>query len=114
MKTPRRNVVELPMARVLGPMRDRIRHLAQDTEKVFIGVHAEERMWERGITAQEVFHALRFGEIEGVPWIEPDSDDRACKVVYRPRGSRAFGVVTIVVTNNDELFVKTVEWEDER
>lgn len=95
-------------------MRARIRELAKDTEKVLIGDHAEKQMWKRSITAQEVFQVLRLGDIGGVPWVEPETGDHACKVVFRPRGARAIGVVTIVVTDEDELFVKTVEWEDER
>lgn len=68
-KQPRQNVVDLPMARVLAPMRARIRELAKDTEKVLIGEHADEQMWKRSITAQEVFQVLRLGDIDGVPWV---------------------------------------------
>ena len=95
-------------------MQKRIRELATETKYIYFSDHAEERMWERDISAMEVFEVLRLGSIDGVPWLEPDSGEQGCKVVLRKRGSRAIGVVTIILRKEEGLFVKTVEWEDER
>jgi len=108
-KPPRTHVVA-PVGSVIGPMQDRIRALAAETKKVFISDHAAERMWERDISSMEVFEVLRLGMIDGRPWVE-GSGERACKVVLRKKGSRAIGVVTILLIE-DGMLVKTVEWED--
>lgn len=109
---PRKPIVSLPVGRVIGPLQERIRKIAAETKRVFISRHAEERMWERDISTMEVFEVLRLGMIDGAPWLEPEGD-QACKVVFRRKGSRAIGVVTILLIE-EELLVKTVEWEDER
>ncbi len=110
-KPPRQKIVALPTGSVLGPMQERIRGLAAETKNIFISGHAEKRMWERNISSMEVFEVLRQGMIDGVPWIEPETGQQACKVVLRKKGARAIGVVTIIL-NDEGLFVKTVEWED--
>lgn len=110
---PRQNVVQLPIGSVLGPMMDKIRAIAAVSANVFFSRHALERMELRGITDAEVIRVLRVGEIAGVPWHEPEIGGRACKVVFQPRGSRAVGVITVVM-EAEELLVKSVEWEDMR
>lgn len=110
-KPPRANIVALPVGSVLGPMQERIRELAAETKNIYLSDHAQERMWERDISAMEVFEVLRLGHIDGVPWVEPETKEQACKVVFKKKGSRAIGVVTILLTD-DGLLVKTVEWED--
>lgn len=112
-KPPRKNVVQIPSARFLGPMMTRIRRIAEKSEQVLLSPHALAQMAKRGLTDAEVIRALKLGEISGLPWHEPDIGGQACKVVFRPRGSRAVGVITVVM-EADELLVKTVEWEDER
>lgn len=112
-RPPRKNVVDLPVGSVIAPMEKRIRDLAKETKNIFLSDHAQERMWERDISDAEVFQVLRVGSIAGIPWREPETGERACKVVLRRRGSRAIGVVTILLTE-DGLLVKTVEWENER
>lgn len=112
-KPPRKNVVQMPVAAVLGPLMAKIRKLAEQSERVFFSPHAREQMAKRGITDAEVIRALRTGEIDGLPWHEPEIGGRACKVVFRPRGSRGIGVVTVVL-EAEELLLKTVEWEDGR
>jgi hypothetical protein len=112
-KPPRKNVVHIPLAAVLGPMMATIRRLAMTSEKVFFSPHAREQMAKRGITDAEVLRALQIGEVAGVPWHEPEIGGRACKVVFKPRGSRGIGVVTVVL-EVEELLLKTVEWEDGR
>lgn len=110
---PRKNVVNLPTGSVLGPLQERIRKLSGETKNIYLSDHAQERMWERDISAMEVFDVLRLGMVDGVPWIEDETGEQACKVVLRRKGQRAIGVVTILLVE-DGLLVKTVEWEDER
>lgn len=110
MAEKRSKVIDLPSARIAAPMMRRIRALAAETKNVFLSDHALERMWERGIDDLEVFQVLRLGEIRGAPWKE-ETGESACKVVFRPEGSRTIGVITILMVD-EELFVKTVEWED--
>lgn len=112
-KPPRKNVVEIPAGRVLGLMMAQIRTLAATSENVLFSPHALSQMAMRSITDVEVIRALLLGEISGVPWHEPEIGGRACKVVFRARGSRAVGVVTVIL-ERDALLLKTVEWEDER
>lgn len=113
-KPPRQNLVEIPTAAVVGRLMAEIRFLAGCSEKVLFSPHAKDQMLARGLTDKEAINVLKLGEIKGVPWIEPDIGGRGCKVVFRPRGSRVIGVVTVVLDENAELLVKTVEWEDER
>jgi hypothetical protein len=112
-RTPRRNIVPIPRAAVLGPMLVRIRELAATSEKVFFSPHARSQMAKRGLTDLEVLRVLKLGQISGVPWHEPRIPGRACKVVFKPRGSRSIGVVTVIL-DIEELLLKTVGWEDER
>ena len=109
----RTNVVPIALGRIIGPMQAMIRELSRDTKKVLLTTHAIERMWERDITDVEVFRVLRTGLIQGLPWVEPGTDDHACKVVLRQRCGRRIGVVTIILSG-ERLVVKTVEWEDVR
>lgn len=109
----RPKVVRLPIAQGVGEMMTRIRAISKDTEKVFLTDHAVNRMFERGISDAEIFRALRFGEIRGGLW-EEDDGEKACKVVMTRRGDRTIGVITILIDADDELVVKTVEWEDRK
>ena len=111
-KPPRQYIVDFPAAAVRSRMMSEIRFLASETEKIFFSPHAREQMAHRGLTDIEAINVLRMGEIKGDAWIEPDIGGRACKVVFRPRGSRVIGVVTVIIEAGD-LLVKTVEWEDE-
>lgn len=88
-----------------------VRFMAQETDRVIIGYHAQERMIERGILADDLYEVLRLGELKGR--IVPGGSDNEwkCKIAGRPRGSRQLGVVTIVKMD-EYLFIKTVEWED--
>jgi hypothetical protein len=113
VKVPRKNVVEMPIASVLGPLMSQIRQLAAASENVFFSPHARSQMERRGITDVEAIRVLQIGEIDGLPWREPEIGGRACKVVFQPRGSRTIGVVTVILEAQG-LLVKTVEWEDRR
>ncbi len=112
-KPPRQYIVEFPHGAVIARMMKEIRFLAESTERVFFSPHARKQMAQRGLTDVEAIRVLRLGEIKDRPWNEPDIGGRACKVVFRPRGSRVIGVVTVIL-DAGELLVKTVEWEDER
>lgn len=112
-KPPRQYLVDFPNAAVLGRLLQEIRFLAYVSEKVFFSPHAQQQMALRGLTDVEAINVLRLGEIKGLPWHEPEIGGRACKVAFRPRGSRVIGVVTVIL-DQGELLVKTVEWEDER
>lgn len=113
MSEKRRNIVELPAGRIIGPLENRIRKIAAETSRVLLSDHAADRMWARGIDDSEVFEVLRLGGIRGLPWFEENKTEPACKMVFRRRGAREIGVVTIVLVD-ERLLVKTVEWEDER
>lgn len=113
VKAPRRNVVQLPVGSVLGPMMAEIRRRAAKSEDVFFSPHALQQMGARGITDVEAIRVLLVGDIAGLPWFEQEIGGRACKVVFQPRGSRTIGVITVVLDGSG-LLVKTVEWEDRR
>jgi len=112
-KPPRQYLVEFPHDAVIGKLMAEVRFLASQSEKVFFSPHARKQMALRGLTDVEAIRVLRLGEIKDRPWREPDIGGRACKVAFRPRGSRVIGVVTVILDVGD-LLVKTVEWEDER
>ncbi len=91
---------------------EQIRGYAADSENVAFSNHALERMEERDITDVEVIRVLQQGSIAGSPWVEERKGDMACKVVQRQPCGRSIGVVTIIITPQGRLLVKTVEWED--
>ena len=110
-KAPRQNIVQIPSAAVLGPLMRDIRKQAEASGNVYFSPHALDQLAIRGLTDVEAIRVLRLGEIRGLPWFEPEIGGRACKVVFRPRGSRTIGVITVVLDAGG-LLVKTVEWED--
>lgn len=103
-------VVRLSDVRGAGAVMAKIREIAKDTAKVFLTDHAVKRMFERGISDGDVFKALRVGEIRDGVWEEEDG--KGCKVVLVQRGDRTIGVISILIDQEDEIVVKTVEWED--
>lgn len=88
-----------------------IQSIADHSECVDFTDHAFERMDERDISTRDVFRIFRRGTIAGE--IEPGkrADEWRCKVIYRLKGNRDAGVVT-VVCSQQRLLVITVEWED--
>ncbi|GEM_PF-980539 len=108
---PRQKVVDIGVVREAGRLARLVREIAETTEKVFFTDHAVRRMRERGFSDADVYRVLRFGSLQGDPWIEPEGD-KACKVVMVRRGDRTAGVITIIIEPDGELVIKTVEWED--
>jgi Domain of unknown function (DUF4258) len=99
--------------RLTAPVAEgRIRKAAKQSERVILGQHARQRMRERGIDDADVFRLLREGVVVEAP--EPaEPGEWKCKIVRRIRGSRDVGVITIILQSG-RLFVKTVEWEDQK
>lgn len=91
----------------------RIRELAKDSDKIIWGDHSLERSDERDISTRDALTVLRSGYLDDE--IDPGENPGEWKgKMTRPmKGRREIGVAVIVI-RNEELFVKTVEWEDLR
>lgn len=89
----------------------RIRASAEYSHNVIVTTHAKKRMRERGFDITDVLRILRTGHVDEDPTREPHGGWH-CKVIKRLKsGGRTAGVVT-VVKQDDQLIIKTVEWED--
>ena len=88
-----------------------IRGRAEDSRNVFFSDHAFDRIEDRSITRPDAYRILRTGYVEG-PIQRNLEGEWEITVVKRMPGCREAGVVTIVYRENDQLFVKTVEWMD--
>lgn len=87
-----------------------VRELAEDSKNVVIGLHTEDRMYERNISFDDAIDALRTGDIEYERTDERgDCIIRASKLM---NNSRSIGAITAVVTQQSKLFLITVMWED--
>jgi hypothetical protein len=95
-----------------GEAAKRIHKLAIRTENVIFGDHALERMDERSITDAQVFEVLRKGHVVDPPE-KTTFGEWKCKIIEQLRGGRAVGAVTVFLQNG-KLFLKTVEWEDQK
>lgn len=84
---------------------------AKTTEKVFFGPHAWERIEERSITQVEAYEILRRGYVDGDPTREADGSWKVI-MTRKMNRSRTAGVVTLIVSGDEDLFVKTVMWMD--
>ncbi|HWB49303.1 MAG TPA: hypothetical protein VG651_09350 [Stellaceae bacterium] len=87
-----------------------IRKRSQTTTNVVISLHAFDRIEARSIIAEDVYWILQTGFAEGVPTYE-DGEWKVIMVRRMP-GCREAGVVTLIVGENEEVFVKTTEWMD--
>jgi hypothetical protein len=87
-----------------------INERAKNTDNVIIGFHAFDRVEERSIVAEDIYWILRTGTAEGPPVLK-DGEWKVIMVRRMP-GTREAGVVTLIVEENEEVFVKTVEWMD--
>ena len=88
-----------------------IRERAATTGNVIFGVHAYDRIEERSIIQSDVYRILRTGFVEGTPARNEEGNWEAV-VTKRMSGGREAGVVTIILSENEYLFVKTVQWMD--
>lgn len=88
-----------------------VRTAAADSANVKFGMHALERMEERGITTLDALRVLRQGDLKGGIEAGTQRGEWKCKIVRQIKGSREIGVVTVVMSSG-RLFIKTVEWED--
>ncbi len=87
-----------------------IRERAADTAKVRFALHAFDRIDDRSITQVDAYRILREGYVDTLQK-NLDGEWEAI-VTKRMPGSREAAVVTIVFRQIDELFVKTVMWQD--
>jgi len=87
-----------------------IKERAQNTDNVIIGAHAFDRVEERSIVAEDIYWILQTGIVDGRPVCE--EGEWKVIMVRRMPGLREAGVVTLIVQENDAVFVKTVEWMD--
>jgi hypothetical protein len=90
----------------------RVRQIAWESGDVIFTHHAEERMKDRGISVPEVLEILRGGYIDDPPRLEVEGEWK-CKVTANLRG-RTAGVVTVILDEEGQLIIVTVEWEDYR
>lgn len=88
-----------------------VRERAADTKNVVFSAHAFERIKDRSITRKDAQRILLSGYVDGDP-DRTENDEWKVVVVKRMAGTREAGVVTIILNDDQRLFVKTVEWMD--
>jgi hypothetical protein len=89
-----------------------IKRRAAQSDNVSITLHAEERMWERGITLDDVLTILRKGHLYHAPFLN-DRRQWQVEVERRMPGGRDAVAITVIPTGS-LLTVVTVMWRDER
>ena len=92
-------------------LRDLVHRLAADTDNIAWSMHAQERMYERGITDKMAVEVLQKGDCKGDVEAGAKPGEWKLKLARRVKGRREAGVVVLTV-RNARLFVKTAEWED--
>lgn len=90
-----------------------IRERARDTDNVITSSHAFERIAQRSIVQNDVYDILRTGQVNEAPR-KNEAGNWVVIMEKQMPGGRAAGVVTIVYRADGTLFVKTVEWMDQR
>lgn len=90
----------------------RVRDAAVRSENIVWGDHALERMDQRGIMRQDVLRVLRSGYCDELPELT-EYGEWKCKMTQKIRGARKAGAVVIIL-HDGRLFLKTIEWEDEK
>lgn len=88
-----------------------IRERSQNSANVIVGGHAFDRVALRDILRPDVDRILRTGVVNLAP-VRNDNDEWEAIMVLRLRGTRDAGVVTVILKEKDQLFVKTVMWMD--
>ena len=89
-----------------------VRKRAEDSANIIFSSHAQQRMYERDISDADVLRILQNGDLRGAVEPAKERSGQKVKMVYRLRGNREAGVVTIVFAHTTQLLVVTVEWED--
>ncbi|MFA5040440.1 MAG: DUF4258 domain-containing protein [Bdellovibrionales bacterium] len=90
----------------------KIHELAKNSSNVIWGGHCVERSEQRDITLQDALSILRTGIVVDCPEAGKLPGEWKAKIVKNIRGNRDAGVVTIIMTKQGMLKIKTVEWED--
>jgi hypothetical protein len=88
-----------------------IKERAEDSGKVQIIGHPQERSDERTILAPDIYRILREGMVVEQP-AKNENGDWEVVIQRRMRGTRDAGAATIILTDSDWLIVKTVMWID--
>ena len=91
-----------------------IHELSQNTSNIIWGGHCVERSEERDICYTDALKVLREGHVLAQPTQGKFDGEWSCKIVKQIRGNRDVGVVTVIMTKQKRLKIKTVEWEDVR
>lgn len=73
--------------------------------------HAFERIIDRSITRVDAQRILLTGYIEADMEQQPNGDWKVI-VTKKIKGRREAGIVTLILREDEKLFVKTVEWMD--
>ena len=83
---------------------------------VYFSKHAREQQEERSgiveITDSDVYRVLEYGSTSGAPIKGKNEGEWKLKVSHRQKGARGISVITIVVDENSDLFIKTIMWDD--
>ncbi len=93
------------------PIRERV----QDTDNVIISRHALKRIRQRfegpDFTSDDLYWILETGSVLPDPVRESATEWKVI-VTKRMPGTRNAGAVTLIASDNNTLFIKTVEWMD--
>lgn len=90
------------------------RLVVSDSRKIKLSSHARTQMQQRNIVVRDVYRALECGDPSGPLEFGNKEGEIKLIVTFKPRGMRELAVVTIVMTADEKVFVKTVMWKDER
>lgn len=71
-------------------------------------------MAERGIVFTDVLRTLRIGDPINADEAGQNEGEVKLDIAFRPKGAREMVLVTLVVTVEEKVFIKTVMWRDER
>ena len=88
-----------------------IRERASTTGNVIISNHAFDRIEGRTIIQADLYRILRTGSVEGDP-VRNENGHWEAVITRRMASGREAGAATIIVREDDTIFVKTVMWMD--
>jgi len=89
-----------------------IRERAKVTMNVIIVGHPEEQSEGRSILLPDIYRILQTGHVLDPP-TRIDQGEWEAVIRIRMKGTRDAGAVTIILTGNEMLIVKTVMWIDQ-